>query len=66
MVFPEDDRQLYEMVFDLRRRSVNAEPLTDADLDATIGTQLLQATKEYKRRGLPDVYHPSTNVYEVK
>jgi hypothetical protein len=64
--FPEDDRELYELVFDLQRRSINAQPLTEAHVDATIGTQLVQATKECKRRGLPDMYNSSENVYEIR
>lgn len=64
MDFPGDDREFYEMVFDLRRRSIT-EPLTEADVDATIGTQLVQATNERKRRGLPDMYNPSKNLCEV-
>lgn len=66
MDFPEDDRKLYELLFDLQRRSINTQPLTEADVDTTTGTQLLHATTECKRRGLPDMYHPSKNVFVVK
>lgn len=66
MPLPEDNRELYELVFDLQRRSINTAPLGEADVDATTGTLLLSATKELRLRGLPDMYNPTKGIYEVR
>ena len=65
MPLPDDDRELYELVLDLRERSVTTQPLKPfEEIDATVLTELKAATDELKRRGLPDMYHRGS-VYEV-
>ena len=66
MMLPGDDRELYELALDLQERSITTQPLEPLeDIDATILTELKTTTDEFKRRGLPEMYHRG-GVYEVR